>query len=33
MTELKTKNKSSVMNFINSIDHEGKRKDAMESWK
>ena len=31
MTELKTKkNKSSVMNFINSIDHEGKRKDAME---
>ena len=31
MAELKTKkNKSSVMNFINSIDHEGKRKDAME---
>lgn len=31
MTELKTKkNKSSVMNFINSIDHEGKRNDAME---
>ena len=31
MTELKTKkNKSRVMNFINSIDHEGKRKDAME---
>ena len=31
MAELKTKkNKSSVMNFISSIDHEGKRKDAME---
>ena len=31
MAELKTKkNKSSVMNFINSIDHEGKRNDAME---
>ena len=31
MAELKTKkNKSSVINFINSIDHEGKRKDAME---
>ena len=31
MAELKTKkNKSSVMNFINSIDHEGKRKDAIE---
>ena len=34
MAELKTKkNKSNVIDFINSIDHEGKRKDALEIMK
>ena len=34
MSELKTKkNKSNVIDFINSIDHEGKRKDALEIMK
>ena len=31
MAELKTKkNKASVIDFINAVDHEGKRKDAFE---
>ena len=31
MSELKTKkNKSSVIDYINSIEHDGKRKDALE---
>ena len=34
MAELKTKkNKSTVIDFINSIDHEDKRKDALEIMK